>query len=657
MDSEKWDGWLERTILVLVGAALGFGILAFGGVRPRDFVIVEVLVAMASLVWLVRIWSVKDNRLLWPPVCWGVLLFAGWAVWRATQADIPYLAWAEVMRILTYTALFFVVLNNLHRQYTAQGLAWFVVGLATLLCFYAAWQATSGANTVWGLDRVDPDYVRRGSGSYVNPNHFAGFLELLLPLALSMAIASRMKALGRVLLIYATLVMLAGLVFSFSRGGWIAAGFGMGLVLITLARSPDYRRAALITMVFLAVLGTGVMLRSEVMKRRLQTSFDLSPQARNSRPNIWRPTVAMWKDHLWLGVGPAHFNERFKTYRNHWAHGEPERAHNDYLNALADWGVAGTAIAAVPWALLAYGAGRTLRQVRRDPGSIEVKRSGRYAFVLGACASLAALLAHSITDFNFHIPGNALVAVAWIGLLAGYSRYATDDWWVSSRKPWRLFMTLLILGLAGALGRDFAVRGREQWHLVRSSKLPLASDAQLAELMAAWKIAPGNAWNAYEIGEIHRLRSFTGMEGYKERAAEALTWFARAGQTNRFNPAFPIREGMCLDWIGRHDEAGERFKHAHQLDPEGHVTSCFLGWHELQVGNDAAAREWFIKSTEQAWPPYEPAMNYLRLLEARARQRAGLPPAPQTAAPQSSPSQGASAAPQPSAKPAATTAK
>lgn len=638
MDVERWDAWLERLILVLVGAALGFGILAFGGVRPRDFVIVELLVAASALVWLVRIWTVRDHRLLWPPVCWGVLLFAGWAVWRATEADLAYLAWGEVLRVLTYTALFLVVVGNLHRQSTAQGLAWFIVVLATVLCFYGAWQFTSARNTVWGFDRVDIDYTHRASGAYVNPNHFAGLLELLLPLAVTMTIASRMKALGRVLLIYATLVMLAGLVLTFSRGGWLAALFGLLCALIALARTRDYRWPALIAIAVVGLGATGVLLRSSTMKKRLAMSYDLDPKARNSRPNIWRATVAMWQDHRWLGVGPAHFNERFKKYRTHWAHGEPERAHNDYLNALADWGVAGTAVAALPWFLLAWGVHRTLRQVKRDPGSIEVKRSGRYAFVLGASAGLAALLAHSVTDFNFHIPGNAMVAVTWMGLLAGYSRYATDDWWASSRIPWRFPVSLLILALVAALGRDFVVRGQEQLHLVRASRLPLASDARIAELQAAWKIEPRNPWNAYGIGEQLRLRSFTGTKGYEERALEAVEWFDRAAKLNPFNPAFPTRAGMCLDWIGRHDQAEEKFKRALELDPEGHVTSCFVGWHELQKGNEEAARQWFVKSATQAWPQYEPALTYLNILDTRTRERAGKPlvaPAPTAPSPAS----------------------
>lgn len=627
MDVERWDGWLERTLLVLVGAALGFGILAFGGVRVREFLVVEGLVTLALLVWVIRIWLVRDHRLLWPPVAWGVVLFAAWAAWRTAEADLPYVAWSELLRILTYTALFFVVVNNLHRQNAAQGLAWYLAGLATLLCFYGAWQFASSSNTVWGLGRGE-DYVHRASGAYANPNHFAGLLELLLPLIISLVIASRMKPVGRVLLVYTILVMLAGLVLTFSRGGWIAAGLGMVMVLGTLLQNRDYRWPAVAGLAVLLVAGGAAIARSSVMKDRIRESYDLDPQARNSRPNIWKAAIAMWREHPRYGVGPAHFSERFKQYRTHWAHGEPERAHNDYLNTLADWGVAGTAVALVPWVLLGYGVHRTLRQVRRDPGSLEVKRSGRYAFVLGASASLGALLIHGLVDFNFHIPGNALVAVAWMGLLAGYSRYATDDWWVSNRKPWRLPLSAVALALAGVLGYDLGLRGAEERHLLHARKSAPASDEQLAELTAAFQLRPLNAETAYAIGELHRLRAFTGMPGHEERARTALEWFDRAAKLNPYNPVLPTRAGMCLDWLGRHEEAGGRFAQALKLDPEGSVTSCYLGWHELQKGDEAAARRWFIRSTEQGWPPYEEAMNYLRLLERRDRERAGLPATP-----------------------------
>jgi tetratricopeptide (TPR) repeat protein len=88
---------------------------------------------------------------------------------------------------------------------------------------------------------------------------------------------------------------------------------------------------------------------------------------------------------------------------------------------------------------------------------------------------------------------------------------------------------------------------------------------------------------------------------------------------------------MCLDWIGRHDEATTNYDEAVKLDPEGRITSFYRGWHAMQRGNDAEAREWFLKSTQQGWPPYREAETYLWILERRKADRApSPPPAPST---------------------------
>jgi O-antigen ligase len=110
----------------------------------------------------------------------------------------------------------------------------------------------------------------------------------------------------------------------------------------------------------------------------------------------------MWQDHPWLGVGPAHFAERFKQYRTHWAFAEPERAHNDYLDALADWG-SPVSLSSEGRGCFGWGIARTLRRVRRIR-AISKPSGGRYAFVLGTTGGLIALLVHSLTDFNFTSP-------------------------------------------------------------------------------------------------------------------------------------------------------------------------------------------------------------------------------------------------------------
>lgn len=624
MDVERLDEWLERIIAVLIGGAISVAILFFGGVRLHEFLVTEALVGLALVFWLLRIWVVRSHRLLWPPVCWGVLLFAGWAIWRASVADIEYIARDELMRVLCYVALFFITVNNLNRQGTAQGLAWWITGLATALCFYGAWQFATNSNTVWGLERGE-DYLRRASGSYGNPNHFAGLLELLLPLAIVTVIAGRIKAVGRVVLAYAALVMLTGLGLTFSRGGFIAAGVGLAFVLIALARNRDYRWFALISLAVILIAGAGLTLRSRTLQKRIEASYDFDPGSRNSRLHIWRATIAMWRDHPWFGVGPGHFSERFKQYRTWWAHGEPIRAHNDYLNSLADWGIAGTAVAGLPWLLLGYGVARTLKQVRRDPGDLEVKRSSRYSFVLGVTGGLIALLVHSVTDFNMHIPANAMVAVAWMALLAGYSRYATDDWWTSSRRPWRILLTLIvILPLLAAFAWDLGRRGRESYHLRRAHAAMPLSDRQLDEFKAAWTIEPHNPETAGLIGEFFRRKSFLGFPGYEAVARESIEWFNSAAKLNPYNPVFRYSVGMCLDWLGEHDRATDAFNAALKLDPDGRITNYYMGWHEEQVGNAPQARDWYTKAIERGWPIFQPAMDALN----RLNQRFPPPPAP-----------------------------
>lgn len=620
MDKDTADRWLEWLILGLVVGALGFAVLGFGAVRTQEWLVVQGLVALAAVVWVVRLWLNPSQRLLWPPVCWGVLLFAGWAVWRYLEAPVEYIARGELLRILTYATLFFVIVNNLHRQTTTLIVAGSLVGLGTLLAFLAAYQFATTSDVVWGLSRGG-QYGRRAGGSFVNPNSFAGFLALLIPLAAALAIAGRMKPVWRVLVVYALVALLAALGMTLSRGGIVAAAAGLALVFALLLLHRDYRWFAgggLAVLAAAALVGTIVIQRDVALKRRVASGLDEGDRgARNSREAIWPATVAMWRDHRAWGVGPGHFQTRFNQYRSEWVHGDPEHAHNDYLETLADWGMAGTAALALPWLLLGYGIWRTYGQVKRAPADLEVKRSSKYAFVLGATGGLFALLVHGAFDFNFRIPANALVAVTWMALLTGHMRFATDAWWIPAHWAWRLAATMVIAALLAALGWDLARRGRETFHLSRAVRLPGGGDGALRELRAAWAVEPRNPQTAYDLGENLRLRATAVTTGAAAYAEEAVTWFRRAVELNPYNRSNHLGLGRALAFLDRQDEAAAAFQQALKADPNGRVTSFYLGWHALTVGDHRAAWDWFIKSTRQGWPPYVPAQTYLRLMQER----------------------------------------
>src|SRR6266702_4318636 len=182
MNREVLDRLCEKAILALVLGILIFGPLAFGAVDPLPFLIIQSATALVLALWAARLWLNARFQFLWPPICWAVVAFAIYAVVRYCSADIEYVARQELLRVLTYVFLFLAVLNNLHRKESVQIISFSLVFLAMAISFYALYQFLTNSQRVWN---VINGYVHRGSGTYICPNHLAGFLEMILPVGLA----------------------------------------------------------------------------------------------------------------------------------------------------------------------------------------------------------------------------------------------------------------------------------------------------------------------------------------------------------------------------------------------------------------------------------------------------------------------------------------
>src|SRR2546425_1005898 len=408
---ERLDIWCEKGILVLVLAILVFGPLATGAVRPLEFLIIQGLTMGAVLLWMLRCWLNAGHRLLWPPICWSVMVFVIYAIIRYQQADLEYVARQELIRILVYAFLFFVILNNLVRQETTQLVSCVLIFLGMAIAMYAIYQFATNSEHVWHFIRPE-GYRKRGSGTYICPNHLAGFLEMLLPVGLAYTLTGRVGHLLRVFLGYSTFVLLAGIGVSLSRGGWLATLVALLLFFTVLIRRSQYRIPALIiTVLFVSAVAFSYS-KADRARKRLENTFTLNSQDTVwTRFCLWKPTLQMWKDHPWFGLGPAHYDDCFPAYRPAEIQARPGYAHNDYLQTLAEWGLVGTGLIAASWALLYVGILKTWRFVCRESNGLGPKLGNRAAFVYGAAIGLSAILIHSFADFNMHIPANAILAI------------------------------------------------------------------------------------------------------------------------------------------------------------------------------------------------------------------------------------------------------
>lgn len=613
LDREWVDQVCERGILGTVLAMLIWGPVANGCTRNSQFLVLLGLGTLLIGLWLVRTWTRKQYRFLFPPFAWIVVAFSGYAIWRYTWSDIEYTSRLELLQILLYGVVFFAVLDNLTRQESIQIVLFSLVFLGMLNAFYAIYQYYSDSQMVFWFRRPET-YKGRGSGTFICPNHLAGFLEMVLPVALAYTITGRYKALTKVFLGYAALAMVAGIGVTVSRGGYLAIGAALVVFFFVLLWNRDFRLPALGLLILLLVAGSMVGFRSWQAKKRFAQI-----EEHNMRLKYWEPAMELWKRNFWFGIGAGHYDWRFRAWRFWKLQGRPVYVHNDYLNTVTEYGTAGGAVVGAGLLLLGWGVFRSWKYVRRS-NEIATKPSNRSAVVLGCSIGLLAIVFHSVTDFNMHIPGNALVAVTLMAILTSHLRFATERFWINPGVLGRVAGSAVLVGLAGYFGWQLSRLG-PQTYLLLKYQSPMTFEDRVALLERAYKFEPKNNAVTLELGELLRGKSFEGDDGWEEWANRAIRWFEKGLKLNPWNPYNDMNLGMCYDWLKEFDKANPHFDKALAMDPKGYYMLNMYGWHKLQQGNLEEAHKYFKESYSYYWDDNPDAEKYLKIIETRLAEQ------------------------------------
>jgi O-antigen ligase len=619
------DWWCARGILVMVMGILVFAPLAFGAVDAWAFLVVQALAMGVFGLWAVRLWAHPKPRLLWPPLAWVVVAFMVYAVLRYFTSDIEYVARQEAIQVLLFGFLFFAIMNNLRGQEEISAVSTALVVTGTFSACYAVAQLTHHSNQVW--NQVSP-YIGRASGTYISPNNLSCFLAMLLPLTLAYLLVGKVKIVTRIMLGYAAIAMAAGLAMTFSRGGYIAAAAGVLLLLGILLGHGNHRlKAGILLLVLLA--GGGVFVSKYLSKTVGYMRRVATPEGENapavvdttSRLEMWAAAVRMWRDHPWSGVGPGHFDYRFREYRPETMQARPDRVHNDYLNLLADWGAIGGLLVVVGMGSFIFALFKIWPHVRREENDFGTGQSNRFAFFLGGTGGLAALAVHSLFDFNLHIPANALTGLTMLALVASNTRYATEQYWKRVRQPSKVALSAMLgVAIAGLAVQQYRGWGEAIW-LGRAELAPYFSPERAAALEKAFAFEPDNFQTAYDTGECYRIQSLEGGRDYRDLGQKALTWYARGIRANSHDGYSYLRSGMCLDWLGKTQESLPFYTAAEERDPNGYFTVANIGWHYVQVGDYAAAKEYFERSLK-LFSENPLAKNYLAICELKLADQA-----------------------------------
>ena len=200
-----------------------------------------------------------------------------------------------------------------------------------------------------------------------------------------------------------TILILLGLLFALSRGGWMSAFIGMAFMGVTLLfaskRNIFSRKYLLIMSGGLLIIGFVFLLSTPAVEEVLtlkETSEDASLQ---SRILVWQQTVKMIADYPLMGSGPGTYATVFTQYQPPGILGRYFMAHNDYLHFISETGL--LVVVVMIWLFIVvyqYGLKKLANPSRLVRGS-----------TIGALSGITAILFYSIFDFNLHIPANAVL--------------------------------------------------------------------------------------------------------------------------------------------------------------------------------------------------------------------------------------------------------
>ena len=389
-----------KAIRIGICALVTIAVLAHGAVEPWSEAVLEVGAAVLLLVWAWRSSIGSEYKIVWNPLLWP--LFGLWGV-AALQLAVgitvyPFLTRMELLKYSALLALFFLCVQSYRTREHWHGFVWFLLVLGFGVSLFAIVQHfTFNGKLYWVRE------LRYGGipfGPYVNRNHFAGLVELLIPPGLAMLVlrAERRDQLPLVALF--TLLPIGALFLSASRGGIMSFLAEMGLlaILIILRRREKKELAAAALVVILAAvlvswLGIGRALERFASYKSLEVS-------ESRRVEMLHGTWRIFLDHPIAGTGLGTLQEVFPLYDTIYDGLVVNHSHNDYAEALAETGAIG-GLCGLAFLVLLFWTGWKI--LIADRGAMNL------AYHAGALVACFGLLVHATVDFNFHIPSNALV--------------------------------------------------------------------------------------------------------------------------------------------------------------------------------------------------------------------------------------------------------
>ena len=381
-------------------ALVSIAVVTHGGVEEWARAILETGAGLLFLVYAVRYWFNEKEKPAFSPLLPALALFflvvLGQWIFRTTAS--PFNTRVELQLLLAEMALLFLYVQAFRTLQDWRGFVWFGMVLGFVVSVFGILQhLTFNGKLYWFRE------LRYGGvpfGPYANRNHFAGFAELVLPLALVPLFLGRVRRERLVVVGLFAVLPVSALFLSASRGGIVSFCVQLALLGFLILRRRGLGKhllpaAAVLLAALLIVTWLGV---GQILQRfsSLQTLEVTAGKRAAMRQGTWR----IFLDHPAIGTGLGTLQIVYPAYETLYDGKIVNHTHNDYLEALAETGILGGLCCA--WFLAVLFTKSLSRLLEQDHSFVRVLQ-------LSGLVSCVGILVHALVDFNFHIPSNLLL--------------------------------------------------------------------------------------------------------------------------------------------------------------------------------------------------------------------------------------------------------
>lgn len=352
---------------------------------PFSITIIEIAAGIAIGLWLFKkIFILRDFKLEGSPLNWPIAAYLAFVVFSLFNSQFLVKSLNGLIgKTLEYIALYFVIIETVKTKKDLEKIVLSIILSCAFIGLDGLWQYFTGRDfirvyEIWSMSRV--------KASFKFPTGFGGWLITVLPLCVALAVFDTKEKFYRLSAAFISLLLLACLVLSLTRGAWLA--FIPAVIFITWKKGNLAKKVLLLLLIVL-VLGIGAL--ALFGGKEMLELYTVRGQAVAHRAELTEMCLRMIKDRPLIGHGINTFMSIYERYARESSFSGVSYAHNCYLQIAVETGI--FSLLAFLWMIASLFISSIRNIEKREDGFIK-------SVQIGSLAGLLAYLVHSAIETN-----------------------------------------------------------------------------------------------------------------------------------------------------------------------------------------------------------------------------------------------------------------